>query len=636
MIEIRKPKIWVVGFSLSGFLPDVIPDYAARGEIRVINKIFEDGVRAAQELWNAGEADVFIAAGASGAFLKGRIEAPVVQIKVSGFDILHALRKAREVSGRIAIFSYQAIRVELEEVKELLNLEIEQCSYTTPEDARARVQQLASDGFRVIVGSSMINRLAREAGLEAVFLYSAESVRVAVEDAIEIARIARIEETRRDWLNSIVLHLEEAVVAVDRDERIQSLNPVFAQLLGISVEWAPGHTLGELAPELSLARTLRSGEAELEQIQKLDKRTLLVNRIPIREGGELTGAVLTCQDAGKIQRADRRLRTQAQPRQFLARHRLADIIGASPETRRIRDIAARYARVDATVLITGESGTGKELYAQGIHNASLRAGGAFIAINCAAVAESLLESELFGYEEGAFTGSRKGGKAGLFESAHTGSIFLDEIGEMPLALQAKLLRVLQEREVLRLGATDPTPVDVRIIAATNRDLRAMVEEGLFRADLFYRLNILNLHLPPLRDRLDDLPELAAHFLDGALERLGRATPRDEILAWLLPLLAAHDWPGNIRELENLAERVAVFCESQPTGAETSDLLQTLLPELFAAPGTPTDGTALKDRTRSGEVAHIRAVLTECAGNQAEAAARLGISRTTLWRRLSGK
>jgi propionate catabolism operon transcriptional regulator len=288
--------------------------------------------------------------------------------------------------------------------------------------------------------------------------------------------------------------------------------------------------------------------------------------------------------------------------------------------------------VDATVLIGGESGTGKERFAQGIHNASRRAAAPFVAVNCAAFAESLLESELFGYEEGAFTGARRGGKPGLFEAAHTGTLFLDEIGEMPQALQAKLLRVLQEKEVLRVGGTEPTPVDVRIIAATHRDLRGLVEEGAFRADLFYRLNILNLHLPALRERPGDILLLAAHFLAAALGRLQLAPATGGLPPSLTPLLAAYRWPGNIRELENVIERIAVFYGAGDPTAGEGEALRSVVPELFVrdeGSGTPDLGRI----ARSGEQAHIRAVLDECGGDRGAAAQRLGISRTTLWRKL---
>src|SRR3546814_394797 len=220
-----------------------------------------------------------------------------------------------------------------------------------------------------------------------------------------------------------------------------------------------GQRLGDVSNELSLANTLRTGEATVEQVQQVGGKTVVVTRMPIVEQGRQTGAVLICQDPIAIQRLDRSLRSRAQPGSHHVRYGLSSLIGQSEALKRVRQRAQTCAQSSATVLIVGESGTGKELLAQGIHNASARQSQPFVAINCAAFPEALLESELFGYVDGAFTGSSRGGKVGLFEAAHTGTIFLDEIGDMPLPLQTRLLRVLQEKEVLRIGATVPTPVD---------------------------------------------------------------------------------------------------------------------------------------------------------------------------------
>ncbi|WP_258868020.1 sigma-54-dependent Fis family transcriptional regulator [Alkalilimnicola ehrlichii] len=281
------------------------------------------------------------------------------------------------------------------------------------------------------------------------------------------------------------------------------------------------------------------------------------------------------------------------------------------------------------MLIVGESGTGKELLAQGIHNASPRRGHPFVAFNCGAFPAALLESELFGYEEGAFTGSRRGGKPGLFEAAHTGTVFLDEIGEMPVGLQTRLLRVLQEQEVIRLGATEPTPVNVRVIAATHRNLAAAVASGEFRQDLYYRLNILRIDVPPLRNCIDDVPAIARQALAKALPRLGGRCDPEVVLAQVLPLLRAYRWPGNVRELENLMERLAVYHAEFAAGAIGAEELRTVVPELFAdAAGGERAAPALDERAR------IEQVLAACGGNRSEASRRLGISRSTLWRKLN--
>jgi propionate catabolism operon transcriptional regulator len=424
------------------------------------------------------------------------------------------------------------------------------------------------------------------------------------------------------------------VVSVDAHGRVEALNPAMERLLGVSADRAAGQPLESVAPGLSLAGVLATGEPELESIEKLGNRTVVTNRIALQEQGVRSGAVLTCQEASAFERVDRSLRSHNRPRRFVPRYTLDDVVGASPAIQRVRSLAERYARSEATVLVTGASGTGKEIFAQGIHAASARRGNAFVAVNCAALPETLLESELFGYDEGAFTGSRRGGKPGLFEAAHTGTIFLDEVGDLPLPVQTRLLRVLQEREVLRLGSNDPTPVDVRVIAATHRDLERNVEEGTFRQDLYYRLAILKLHVPALSERPEDVPLLASRLLERALRAHGAADRLEDALRLIGPHLQRHAWPGNVRELENVLERVAVLHAGAGGGAIGASDLRAIVPELFVASDAGDGRGRLPSMRRRDERRHIERVLRECGGNQSEAARRLGIGRTTLWRKLS--
>jgi propionate catabolism operon transcriptional regulator len=315
-----------------------------------------------------------------------------------------------------------------------------------------------------------------------------------------------------------------------------------------------------------------------------------------------------------------------------ARHGLKDLRGESDAMQTVRQMVMLYARSPATVLIQGETGSGKELVAQAIHRESMLGHGAgkpFVAVNCGAIAESLLESELFGYEEGAFTGSRRGGRPGLFEAAHRGTLFLDEIGEMPLALQTRLLRVLEEREVMRVGGTRPIPVDVRIISATHCDLDERVRHGEFRADLFYRLSVLRLRLPSLRERPEDLTGLAEWLLKNALAALGvrpHANLHAEVDA-CGPLFRRYAWPGNVRELRNLMQRLALFLSAEPLQALTPAFVATVAPELgvMAPPAAAQASAAEQD-----DVLHV---LARFGGDRMAAARHLGISRTTLWRRV---
>ncbi|HRP96132.1 MAG TPA: propionate catabolism operon regulatory protein PrpR [Rhodocyclaceae bacterium] len=635
----RKPIIWAVSISrLKQMFRAIIPAYAATADIQLIERGFDDAVQAIRERMTREEIDVVVAAGSNGAYLSQQLDVPVMLVKVTGFDMLEALARARKVSERIGLVTHQAITPQLEQFKRQFNLVIDQRTYLTAEDARECVRDLVSAGVEVIVGPGLVTELAEQAGLTGIFLYSPTSVRDALDNAIQLARASHIEETRRARLNTILRHLSDGVVAVDMTGRIQSINPAMERLIGIDAKDATGRLLTEIAPDLALKDTLQRGVTSLEAIETLGSRTVVVNRISITEQGVQTGAVLTIQDATAIQRVDRSLRTHHRPRHFVAKYKLSHLVGDSPAICRTRMLAEKYARSAATVLISGESGTGKEIVAQGIHNASRRRDHPFVAINCAAFPETLLESELFGHEEGAFTGSRRGGKVGLVELAHLGTIFLDEVGEMSGISQTRLLRVLQEKEVLRLGGSDPVPVDVRVIAATNRNLRERIAQGCFREDLYYRLNILQIDLPPLRARNDDLVAIAACLLDNALRRVGAQRWHQRLLELLLPHFRAYHWPGNVREMENFIERVAVYCSDlDETDFPDESQLRLVVPQLFESEGTPSHESnevkALRQASRKAELAHILKTIEECGGNQAEACRRLGMGRTTLWRRL---
>jgi len=303
---------------------------------------------------------------------------------------------------------------------------------------------------------------------------------------------------------------------------------------------------------------------------------------------------------------------------------LPGLIAQSPAMQAVLDLVERVAPTDATLLIQGESGTGKEVIAKAVHHASARAARPFVAVNCGAVPETLLESELFGYMRGAFTGAAAA-KPGLFEEADGGTLLLDEIAEMPASLQVKLLRALQSGEVRRLGATQSMTIDVRVIAATHGDLAALIGEGRFREDLYYRLNVIQIVLPPLRDRREDIPALAAHFLARAAGKLGRER---RLSPPALERLLRYPWPGNVRELENAVERAAILSRSDRV--EPDDLPPHVSAglQLGPSPALPRQ-ISLADAER----AHILQTLERFGRNHSGAAEALGIGRTTLWRKL---
>jgi propionate catabolism operon transcriptional regulator len=608
------------------FAMPVVAEYTGRAQIEVVDGTFGGALAIAQDRVERGVVDAFVSAGSNASILRAGLRAPVATIQLGGFDLLQALIKARRIAGRVGVVMYGQTIPELDAVKDLLNIEISQHAYQTPDDARQRFETLRREGFTVIVGSSLVVELAEEAGLVGLLAYSLASIRKGFDDALELARVARLEAGRYEQLHSVLHNLQEAVVAVDRQDRIIAVNPPMQQLLGGPGLRVQGQALDALQPALSLRATLESGLQERAVAQRFAQRDWVAHRTPIREHGEIVGAALTLYDATTIQAADTSLRMMQRRQQHAARHNFDSLAGQSPALQRAIASAQRFARTDLGVLITGESGVGKELFAQAMHNESVRAGRPFVAVNCASFPESLLESELFGYEEGAFTGSRRGGKRGMFEAAHTGTLFLDEIGDMPLPLQTRLLRVLQEREIMRLGATAPIPIDVRVIAATHQPLAELIAAQRFRQDLYYRLNTLRLALPALRDRREDIPAIATPLVAQCLARLGSHLDASGALAPLLPLLTAYSWPGNVRELENLAERIAVFLLQFNRESEVrySELAHDC-PELFTQPVDPTDAL---DRPLAERIAQA---LKLAGGRRTEAAQILGVSRSTLWR-----
>ncbi|WP_077001101.1 propionate catabolism operon regulatory protein PrpR [Variovorax sp. KK3] len=619
----RLPRLCFLSYrQIREFAMPVVAEYTGRAEIEVVDGTFGGALAIARDRLERGLVDVFVSAGSNASILRAGLEAPVATIQLGGFDLLQALIKARRIANRVGVVMYGDTIPELDAVKDLLNIEITQYAYQTPDDARERFEQLRRDGFEVIVGSSLVVELAEEAGLHGLLAYSLASVRKGFDDALELARVARLEAGRYEQLNGVLHNLQEAVLAVNRDNRIIAVNPPMQALLGQAHRPLLGQRLDQVEPELSLQGTLDAGTAERAAVQRYRQRDWIANRTPIREHGELVGAALTLYDAHRIQEADTSLRMQQRRHQNAAKHGFDSLVGQSPAFLRAVSAARRFARTDMGVLIAGESGVGKELFAQAIHNDSVRADRPFVAVNCAAFPEALLESELFGYEEGAFTGSRRGGKRGLFETAHTGTLFLDEIGDMPVSLQTRLLRVLQEREITRLGATAPIPVDVRVIAATHQPLEDMIAAKRFRQDLYYRINTLRLPLPPLRERGEDIALLAQAHATRCLQRLGSPLDADAALAPLLPRFMTWDWPGNVRELENICERVAVFLlQFDRIDDVRWDELRHDCPELYAR--HPQGTLSTQDR--------VLEAMRLAEGNRQRAAQQLGVSRSTLWR-----
>jgi PAS domain S-box-containing protein len=441
-------------------------------------------------------------------------------------------------------------------------------------------------------------------------------------------------------LEAIIQSTQDAISVVDAEGRGMMINPAYTRLTGLTAEEVIGKPADvDIAEGDSMhMRVLATGQPVRNVPMKVGpmRREVIVNAAPIRVGGEVRGSVAVIHDISEIKRLTEELERAQQMLQTMhatAKYRFDDIVGHSPAMALAIEQARRAAATPATVLLRGESGTGKELFAHAIHNESARRRGPFVRVNCAALSESLLESELFGYEEGAFTGARRGGRRGLFEAASGGTLFLDEIGELSLATQAKLLRALQEREIVRVGGTKPVPVDVRVIAATHVNLEQAVASGRFREDLYYRLNVIPIVIPPLRYRREDIPALVERIVQRHNQEYGRNVTR--VTPAALEVLQAYDWPGNVRELENAIGRAMIhmaYGETELDAHHLPPLRRT--EETVTLAAAPAPAGRLHDVVRQAERNAIIETLKLCHGNKTEAARRLGISVRALYYKLA--
>jgi transcriptional regulator with PAS, ATPase and Fis domain len=455
------------------------------------------------------------------------------------------------------------------------------------------------------------------------------------------------------WFEEIINLAGERIVVVDREGVILYINSAYCEFLGTTVEKAIGSPVQAVIENSRMHIVAKTGQAELVALQPINGSEMIANRYPLIIDGELVGAVGTVMFRNpedwqlyksKIQYLVEELkyyRTKVE-KNIKSKYHFNDLIGNSPAFLSVKTLAERISGSQSAVLLLGESGTGKELFASAIHNNSMRAAYPFIPINCASIPEHLLESELFGYEDGAFTGAKKGGKKGQFQIANHGTIFLDEIGDMPLTMQSKLLRVLQEKEIQPVGGQKMVAVDVRIIAATHRDLEKMVEEGKFRQDLYYRLNVIKIEIPPLKDRNGDIELISIKLVEKLEKKFHRKSIR--LSSEVIKRLEQHTWPGNIRELENVLERcinvldgttielahLPLYLRDTDRHTKENDLIETneKSNKLTNVPSFPVQ--PLKETLAQVEKQSILNALVVTNGNKQEAAKLLEIGKTRFY------
>ena len=599
--------------------------------VAVYQASLEDAAQCARQLMERG-AQVFISRTGTQALLEQALDATVVGIPTMLSDYMEILDGAQRAGGPVAFFAYDSLTDDVKTICSLLHIDARHYGFRSMADGEPCVRQAIADGMVLGVGGALTEIPARRLGLPYLPLEnSAESITSAIRTAMRMLKLKQQERMKQEQLQlqleryqAVFQFTHDGIIAIDQSGQVDLINPVAQRILNRPGKTALGRFILDEIPRSNLWTALQTGRPQLDTLNDIKGTTVYSNSIPIEVGGQLRGVVATFQDVKSLQSSERKIRIGLHAKGLTAKYSFEDILGVSPGLTSAVEIARSYAAARATVLIMGETGTGKELFAQSIHTASPRQGGPFVVVNCATLDKNLLESELFGYVEGAFTGALKGGKTGLFELAHTGTLFLDEIGEIPLDLQAKLLRVLQEREIRRLGSGTVVPVDVRIIAATNRDLAQEVAQGQFRADLYYRLNILSLRIPPLRQRTEDVPILAdAFFRKFVGEQYDTLHP---FLCQVLDQLSAYQWPGNIRELQNFVERLSVLL----TVSQLAQVPAGLLGELI---NYQMEGTEKASPTLPSEAEVLTAALLRNGRAIGRTAADLGISRTTLWRKL---
>jgi PAS domain S-box-containing protein len=439
-----------------------------------------------------------------------------------------------------------------------------------------------------------------------------------------------------DIIETIVENAFEWLVVVDREGRIIYINHNYCEFLEVNREETIGRHVTEVIENTRMHIVAETGKEELADLQFIKGNYMIANRVPIIKNGEIIAAFGTVffrdtQEWMKMDSHVKSLLTRMQP--YIqkidsgVKYTLDDILGESQQIISLKEKVKMVSNSDISILIRGESGTGKELFAHSIHQLSSRSQKPFIKVNCGAIPENLLESELFGYEEGAFTGAKKGGKKGKFQLANGGTLFLDEIGDMPLSMQVKLLRALQDGEIEPIGSTKSISVDVRIIAATNRPLENMIEEKRFREDLFYRINVVPFSVPPLRERAEDLTLLIAHFIDKVTNRLGKRIAGIE--SNVMEILKSYSWPGNIRELENVIEAAVHLTKGEQITLDSlPDYLQTQT-AIYRF-----NNKKLKDIVEETEKWVLKQSLERNNDDKILVGRELGISRSTLYEKLN--
>jgi PAS domain S-box-containing protein len=610
-------------------------EYKLPADVFLIKNVRVDEVwRYSKQLVEKG-AKILVGTPSMGPELNRCSPVPVALACASYIDILETLHQAEKQFyphyRRAALLFHSSNPIQLDRTQAFTRFDVGYYHYDNDHPLEDIFHEISLAKYSLVIGGPTSTALAQQKGYDTFPLrYRSQSLVSGIQKAREILELIQAEQYQLERLRTVLNIIPEGILVTDKHGNLSLCNAQMAEYLGAPPDQLVGQPVTSLLRDGSWRAVYQEGRAQTHLLVKHQGRSYFCTRRPVVENAQPAGAVGIMQEANKIQAMERKYR-YIQNMGLSAKYRFSDIVGESAAMREAITRAQRYARFDTTVLIEGETGTGKEVFAQSIHNESSRKSGPFVAVNCAAIAENLLESELMGYEEGAFTGARRGGKVGLFEQAHNGTLFLDEINQMPLSLQPKLLRVIQERVLTRVGGVSAIPINVRIIAAANENLASMIAAGTFRSDLYYRLNILTLRLPPLRERPEDIMPLIRYFLEHySHNTLSVSVDPEEVYRQV----AGYLWPGNVRELQNYLERCSIL--------GTATLNRQFFPGFVASSDrreeTCPDGDTLRIPVSSlaqMERELVRQMVERCHGNKSRAALLLDINRNTVNKKLEG-
>ena len=566
--------------------------------------------------------------------LLNRLDLSVVTINRSRFPFAEVIQNTLRYSDRAAIVWRERDSATIQKLCRSYGGAVTYFPYQHQDELGGILEQVNEAGFRVVIGAGVVNPYAEKYGILVENVpYDESDILSAVRLAEHNLRALAERQEHAEILNTIQDNISEGILSLAPDGAIQMINRSASDILALDARTVGGMSIRETPLYCEeVYRLLHAREAFYAKMLTVNGEHFVLEGRPVFVQSACKTAILTLTPVEKLQDTEQQVRRQLLKHQGRATVTFHDIVGESPALTECIRTAQQYARVDSPILVYGQSGTGKEMFVQSIHNASRRRGGPFVVINCAALPENLIESELFGYEKGAFTGALSSGKQGLFVQGHQGTVFLDEVSEMPLSTQARFLRVLQEHEVTPVGSLKVIPVDIRVIAATNRDLKAMVERKEFREDLYYRISVLTMRLPPLEERGEDIRLLIQHFIQEKNRELGLQIQSVEPAA--IQYLSSLPYPGNIRQLSNLVERAMVLCRGASLDLDSAVRAVRMSGDAQAGCSEPDQGGhPARDSMASLQGELVRRALERNSWNRLRAAKELGISPSTLYRRM---